>query len=158
MNPELAALLSQGQTAPPSVAGSPVVSAIQKMMGAGGSAPPMPQQMAAADSPAMLSRNGPAGGPTPTGPSRAATPAETAYRDANPTDTVVENYGRRFGQGQGRYNDHPGADVYDRAHNASVDSRQPQSTEEELEMARKGMGQKEPNENIADRTRGRSGR
>lgn len=43
MNPQLAALLGNGQTAPSSVAGSPVVVALKKMMGAGGSAP-VPQQ------------------------------------------------------------------------------------------------------------------
>lgn len=43
MNPELAKLLSQGQTAPPSVAGTPMANAIRKMMGSGGSAPAQQQ-------------------------------------------------------------------------------------------------------------------
>lgn len=173
MNPELAKLLGQGQTAPASVAGTPVVNALRKMMGAGGSAPAPQTQMVQntgrdpAD-PTRLLQNGSQAGDTPSGPSRSATPEESAFRDANPTDSVVENYARRFGMsGKGRYQDHPGADVYDRAHNAFS----PMTTEEELEHTRKNMGKKpeeemtdeelsesDPDTNPEDRRRGRYGR
>lgn len=79
MNPELAALLGQGQTAPPSVAGSPVVSAIQKLMGAGGSAPPQEQPQGQ-----QMAMNG------PHGPAQTRQPGNEIAEMAAPLSTEEE--------------------------------------------------------------------
>jgi len=118
MNPELAKLLSLGQTAPPSVAGTPVANAIKRLMGSGGSAP-MPSQYNQGNQ--MLQDRSTAGQGA----------AEQSLR-AQPDQS---SHGAEMLRDRA-YGGQAAAEQSLRSGEADV----PMSTEEELEMARKGMG------------------
>lgn len=142
MNPELMALLQQAQGGSQAQGPSPVAAALQKMMGAGGNAAQQSEVNADQTNDPRISGDLRKGAIVP------SNDLVKRYNDAN----VAHDYGPGYTSNDPAVTGDPrrGAvippqELVDRYNATAAAHEGPMSTEEELEMARKGMGpEREP--------------